>query len=181
MRYQDFIAEAKGLITGGDAIKSLATTHENPDFRRWRHHAENLVREVTAHGYRLPGSFKSDLRAYRAMHPGASFPANANALEKDIGDSLIELRFIVDHYDKYGEPVMTQLVQQAQAGPATAPHVELAAPEKVSIAWLAKNVSVGFWVKVVSVGIGLVLLGAAVGQTEPFKSIVQWFKTNWPF
>jgi hypothetical protein len=116
------------------------------------------------------------------MYPGASFPANSTALEKELGDSLIELRFIIEQHEKYGEPVHTQLVAASAAPPPLPePGSELTAPEKVTLAWLAKHVSVAFWFKVAALALGLVLLGAAVGRTTYFDPLVLWFKTNWPF
>jgi hypothetical protein len=116
------------------------------------------------------------------MYPGASFRANSTALEKELGDSLIELRFIIEQYEKYGEPVHTQLVT-ALTPPQDRPEPvhELPAPEKVTLAWLAKHVSVGFWLKVAALALGILLLGAAVGRTQYFDPLVTWFRANWPF
>jgi len=182
MRYQDFIGELRDLVKNGEVLRSQSLTHENPKFREWRHRAENLVREALAHNYRLPGTFKSDGRTYRAMYPGASFPANATALEKELGDSLIELRYLIEQFEKYGEPMRTQLIGAADPQPqAAVPAPALAQPEKVTLAWLVKHVSVGFWLKALSLALGILLLGAAIGRAQTFASFVTWLKNNWPF
>jgi hypothetical protein len=110
MRYQDFISELRVLVAKGEEIRSQDVTHEDEGFRDWRHRAESLVRETKALGYRLPGEFNSDVRAYMAMYSGASAADNSIALRKELGDSVIQLRFLIDQFEKYGEPVRTQFI-----------------------------------------------------------------------
>jgi hypothetical protein len=110
MRYQDFIRELQLLVVKGEEIRSQDVTHEDERFREWRHRAESLVRETKALGYRLPGEFNSDIRAYMAMYSGASDIDNLAAFRKELGDSLIQLRFLIDQFQKYGEPVYMQFV-----------------------------------------------------------------------
>lgn len=126
MRYQDFISELRVLVAKAEEIRTQNVTHEDDGFREWRHRAESLVRETKALGYRLPGDFNSDVRAYMAMYSGASAADNFTALRKELGDSLIQLRFLIDQFEKYGEPVHTQFV------PVPHEHQTLAEQEKVA-------------------------------------------------
>src|SRR4051812_24489158 len=134
MRYQDFINELCELVAAGEQLYSVITTHNDAGFRAWRHRAESLVQEAKDLGYRLPGNCKSDTRAYRAIFYGASIQTNITALKKELDDSLIELRFLIDNYKKYGEPIHTQLADSAHA--TERPDV----PDKVTPPWLTKNV-----------------------------------------
>jgi hypothetical protein len=174
MRYQDFIAELRTLIAAGGHLAQGSASHESPAFRNWRHNVQSLVAEAEQLGYRLPGKVTSKVRSYRALWSGATEKDHADAFQRELNDSLIELRFIVDNYDKYGEAVRTQLV-----GPEQQP-AALGEPEKVTIIWLAKNVSVSFWFKTASIAVAILLLGAALGHTAWFGTLVKWVKHSLP-
>jgi hypothetical protein len=175
MRYQDFIGELRSAIAAGDALSQRHASHQDTEFRAWRHQVQSLVDEAQHLNYRVPGKFKSHTRSYMAMWSGASAADNFSAFQKDLGDSLIELRFIVENFEKYGEPMRTQLVK------APAEAKSPAVPERVTLAWLVKHVSVSFWAKTIGFGVGILLLGAAIGRTAWLSELIGWFKANWPF
>lgn len=169
MRYQDFIAEVRNLIEEAHQIGKSGATHEDPPFREWRHRSESLVNEVLGLGYRLPGKFESARRPYRAMYSGASRQDNARALAKELGDSEIELRHFVTQYEKFGEPKSIQVVVEH--------HREVDVPERVTFAWLFRNVSVGVWASAIGCVIGAFVLGVAVARTGPYEALEEWIRS----
>lgn len=92
------------------------------------------------------------------------------AFRQDMSDSLIELRHYLDQYRRYGEPRSVQ--------PALEDKVEPVAPEKVTLHWLFKNVPISLWVAAIGVLSAVFVFGAAVGNTEPIKDVLAWFKSQ---
>jgi hypothetical protein len=170
MRYQDFIAEVRDLISDAEFICALSVDHHDGAFRAWRHKAESLVDEAKAHGYRLPGPFNSSSRTYRAMWRGAKKDDDVKALTKDLRDSMIELR------EKYGVPALQMGSVQSPAPIAA----ELPAPDKVTVVWLARHVPVGLWITAVVILLTVFLLGAAVGPTATGRAITAAIKAVIP-
>lgn len=171
MRYQDFIADVRNLIEEAERISRSGATHEDPQFRDWRHRAESLVNEVAALGYRLPGKFESSRRSYRAMYSGASRNDDASALAKELNDSTIELRHLITQYEKYGEPKSVQVVGEGGS--------HLAVPERVTLAWLFKNVPIGLWASALGLLGGAFVLGVAVARTDVYISLDRWIRSVW--
>lgn len=176
MRYDDFIAEVRELISEAEFVHVLSVDHQDGSFREWRHKAESLVAEATAQGYRLPGPFKSASRSYMARWSGATQSDDVKALEKDLRDSMIELRYLVSSFEKFGPPALQLAVTQASSLAA----VELAVPERVTVVWLARHVPIGLWLTAGGILVAAFLLGAAAGQTGAGRAIVAAVKAVIP-
>jgi len=163
MRYADFIQELQELVTTGEALLVPGTSDETPSFRAWRHRTESLVKEAQASGRRLPGDFRSSSRMYMPMYSPASADEKYRAFSRDVSDTLIELRLLIDQHEKYGEPQFVQLVGVEASSP------EL--PSTVTFAWLWKHVPVSFWVKVATILMAAFLIGVAVGRTNAYQDL----------
>lgn len=132
MRYRDFIEELRRYVTEASGLMDSKATHDGPEFRSWRHGSESLVSEAAAHGYRLPGEYKSSSRFYADLYD-SSEPAKQRALAKDLTDSKIELQFLIDHYEKYGEPPLVTTAAVATVHPIDSPETFV---ERVRNHWL---------------------------------------------
>lgn len=167
MRYQDFIADLRALIDQAQGIVNCGVTHEDQRFRAWRYRAQSLVTEARSHGYRLPGRFDSEKRMYRAIFPGATRGEDSRALDQDVGDSIIELRYLVEQFEKYGVPPTSNSRE-----PATSPsRKELAAPDQVTLSWLFRNVSVKFWSWAAGILVTVFFFGALIGRTGVWDNV----------
>jgi hypothetical protein len=160
----EFIAEVRALLDRGG--KLMGCTHDIREFRNWRHEAESTVANAWALGFKLPGEFKSRPRAYRAMWMGASSLDNRNAFVRDMDDSLAELRFLVDQFDKFGAPGKPAHNSAQQAA------VPLASPDKVTVRWLIDNVPISGWVIFGGLIVGLFSAGYAAGQYDTLRKLV---------
>lgn len=156
MRYKDFIGEIEQLANDADDIAASDMTHESPRFREWRYRTESLVEQVGEHGYRLPGTFGSFNRAYRAMYPNARAYDDSAAFKRDITDAAVELRHFIDHYRKYGQPDLVNRVNEVTT--------TLSSPDRVTIAWLFAHVPVRTWALFASVLLAAFLIGVGVGS-----------------
>lgn len=103
MKYTDFIAELERLIGDGNAILKTGATHKDPASRKWRHEAESIVELAKARGLSIPGEFKSSHWQYMALWVEATPQDEMEALSDDLNESILELKFIVEQYRKYGE------------------------------------------------------------------------------
>jgi hypothetical protein len=135
------------------------------------------VKEAAAHGYRLPGTFDSQSRFYTDPYVHTEEASKA-ALASDISDTENELSYLVDQFARYGVPPLIGVAVGTAA--ASAPEGDLPVPERVTLHWLFKHVSFGGWIAVAATALTLLLVGAAIGKTQWFESLVDWFRTNWP-
>jgi hypothetical protein len=167
--YAQFIEEIRRLADQGAAlIKAEAAdgNHNSELFRNWRHEAESTVAHAWKLNLPLPAEFKSASRTYREY--GDSRPTVQRlAFNRDMADSVRELRYLIEQFDKFGTPV--------PPARATSKEARLAAPEKVTVRWLIDNVTLGGWVIIVGILTATFMLGIAVDYFEPVRSAVGSF------
>jgi hypothetical protein len=163
--YEQFIAEIRRLVAESDGL--VGATLGTRKFRDWRHEVESTVSNAKSLGFKLPGGFESDARHYRPMWD-ATPQQIRETFTRDLGDTLTELRFLINHYDKYGAPGERVSVTQP---PKTAP---LAAPEKVTVRWLLDNVPVLLWVAFGGLLFGSFSIGFALAQSEVSRKFVSF-------
>ena len=164
MRYRDFIDELRSLVVTSQRLSRTGMTHEDAPFREWRHRIESLVREASV-TYRLPGNCQSAVRVYGSQY--ADLTRSACAFEADLNDTTIELKFLIDHFNKYG--------QADRSGVPSVASSELASPEKVTPAWLVKNVSVGIWMYAIGILVAAFSLGVTVAKLGIYDVVKRWF------
>jgi len=102
---------------------------------------------------------------YRANWASATTDEDRKAFERDLGDSLSELRFLIEQFDKFGVPKSVTHV----ALPAKA---HLAAPEKVTVRWLVDNVPMLLWAGFVGLLFASFSIGFTLAQSEVSRKFV---------
>jgi hypothetical protein len=167
LKYAEFIDELRRLAAQGDSLIVDRCTHESRAFRDWRHAVQNTVSNANNIGSNLPGTFSSSARMYRANWAGPTAEENWKAFERDVGDSLAELRFLIDQFDKYGAPSRPSHKEAAKA--------PLTAPEKVTVRWLVDNVPVVLWAAFAGVLLATFSLGFTFGQFEFSRKLIAIF------
>lgn len=100
MDTRQFVRELESVVQEGRTLLEEPIVHTIPKFRRWRHRAESIVERANAEGIRLAGKFNSSSRQYRAMWIDAGKSADADALRKDLLDSLVELEFLAEQHGR---------------------------------------------------------------------------------
>ena len=103
MTYTQFIEELCHFTAEGEAFLQNGATHETPEFREWRHQTRSTIDHVEELGYRLPGKF-GGYREYQATWMYATNADHAEEFARDLRDSLAELRYLANHFEKFGEP-----------------------------------------------------------------------------
>jgi hypothetical protein len=165
--YAEFIDELRHLADQGDTLLASPGTHESRPFRDWRHEVESTVSNALELGFRLPGKFDSSIKPYCANWTGCSPADNKNAFNRDMSDSLTQLRFLIGKFDKYGAPA---------AAPAATPPAQaapLAAPDKVTLKWLSDHVPIGGWAIALGVLGTTFMAGVAAGQYESVRNAIK--------
>jgi hypothetical protein len=145
---QQFIADGERLL--GLAERS----HDHPEFRKWRLGVQSRVDQAQSE-YQLSAPFYSWQRMYR----GRSSTTSRSVFDQELSDSLNELRLIVDHYEKDGEPPRRKATNDSGQLPAVQSKPP-DAKETISLKWLQEHVpfsSLFKWVSVVFIS------GVAVG------------------
>jgi hypothetical protein len=124
MTYEQFIEELRGLLQYGDALLRGGATHETQEFQRWWLEVRSAVELMTEGGYKLPGGFDTHLHFF-AMWAGASPQEEAEAFNRDMQRTLIQIGHLVKQYEKYGEPARAGTPGKATAAagaPASSSH-----------------------------------------------------------
>lgn len=177
MTYAEFIAEIRRLAGVGDSLISKASvSHESREFRDWRHEVESTVAQIRTAGYLLPGNFASSSRHYLALW-NATPAEHREAFNRAMGDSLKELRYIIDQYEKYGEPKGGATAPQPEMIVTTQPDLPLASPERVTLRWLIDHVPVIYWLWLAGGFIATFLIGVSAGQYQWVRDAVAGIKS----
>jgi hypothetical protein len=168
LTYAEFIEEIRRLVTQGDSILADRHDRESRTFRNWRHSIQNTVSHAKDIGLNLPGTFSSSVRMYRANWAHATAHDNWQAFERDTGDTLAELRFLIDQFDRFGPPKSIAVADGAK--------LSLAAPEKVTARWLLDNVSVAMWAAGGAILVTVFLAGVTAAQVPIVRTIIEAFR-----
>ncbi|HEX4050679.1 MAG TPA: hypothetical protein VHY19_07380 [Steroidobacteraceae bacterium] len=174
MRYIDFIEELRILGNEGGSMIGGTVTDESQQFRDWRYRLEEVVAGAYLEGYKVPGTFKSRTRHYRVMGVAPiSREAHRKHFDTDMGDTLRELQFIVDRFERYGVPDKhgTPPVA-AEIGRMTPPS---RMPKDGTLGWLIDNISWSGWAVLGGLLLLLFLAGFAVGQFPTPRTLVCHF------
>lgn len=180
--YPAFIEELKPMIEEARAFDHHARRHDSEVFRVWRHKIGDLCTRISRS--HMDSDTRLGQRSFMVQSYG-SFTARdqAEAFDRDMHDTLIELQHIVDQYGKYGEPRM-RAGYAPKAAPAAAPAAEPISPakaaepewpqkDKLTLYWLLKNMPMSAWAVVGALCVGAYGLGTTVGA---WPSVQKWFE-----
>jgi len=162
--YAQFIEEIRRLADQGETLLGTPGTNESQPFRDWRHEAQSTVSNALDLGFRLPGKFTSSIKPYRANWIGCTSADNRKAFNRDMADSVSQLRYLISQFDKFGPPETVPKV--------SVPAAPLTAPKKVTVRWLIDNVPVKVWFVVVGTLCAAFMLGVAAGQYGPTRTLI---------
>lgn len=185
--YAAFIEELKPLIEQAKAFDFQARKHDSNDFRAWRHKVGDLCTRISRS--HMDSDTRLGQRAFMVQSYG-SFTARdqAEAFDRDLHDTLVELEHIVEQYGKYGEPKIragyarkaasaAELVAPPKViGPVSPPKVaepEWPQKEKLTLYWLFKNMPLTAWAVLGGICVTAFSLGTTVGA---WPSVQKWFE-----
>lgn len=177
MTYEQFIEEITALIAQGETFAGAVEYSGDRRFRDWRRHAESITQNIRAEGYVLPGAFASPGRPYGSINP---MDAQVS-FNRDMEDSLGELRYIVRHFEKYGAPRLPGAraeSAEAMLGAPAGASAPLMAPAKVTFRWMIDNVSLKGWLAVGATAAALFIGGFMAAQIPAGRVVVCWFKPD---
>lgn len=179
--YPDFIQELKVLHKEIDKLRHYQEMHEHPVFRKWRNQLEALTNQIEDQGYVLPCLIRSAHRRYGAPHgygPVSETQLSEDYL-RDLIDTLNETSFIIESYEKYGEPrrssrARIQELRKERSIPMEVSNkTGLEMPDKITLAWLFHHASITLWWWVASILFGVLLIGIAIGQSDIYKEFIR--------
>ncbi len=172
LNYAAFVEELGELHDEAIAIESVGVWNpRHVAFRRWKARLFDLLARIRKACYE---DIRCDVedRDFNYDGPEGDHGVHARKVFDDaMEDTLIELKLIIDNFNKYGDPSpIKPETESGSSGVAAPAHEPLPVPEKVTIPWLWKNVSVPLMVGgIVFVGavftVGLGLGGTKAGQT----------------
>ena len=81
-------------------LSTYGSNHEEQQFKRWRQEVQDLLGRIASQGYNANATTLAN-RMFRSMSQrGDSLPK----FRRDMGDTLNEMKIIVQNYEKYGDP-----------------------------------------------------------------------------
>jgi hypothetical protein len=103
MTYAELMAELRHLIPEGEALLRSGATHLTEEFLSWRHETGAIVEHPEILSRQLPATMGS-YRQYQAPWSPASAEEDAKAFQRDMSQTLTELRLLLKHFDEFGVP-----------------------------------------------------------------------------
>lgn len=164
MTYSGFIDELRFLLKQIAELRNAREMEKHPAFRKWRHTLQSIVEEIKR-DYDLPGKMRSAARNFAGYGEGDFGPPPAfPSYQLEMDDTANELELIITSFEKHGEPKRKARIE---------PVAELRPPEKVTVVWLLKNVSVSVWAGAAMVVAGSFALGFTAAKTNFFTKLAE--------
>ncbi len=159
--YRNFVRDLKLLVVEGVALRDAPGLDEDPRFRAWRHAVIQLLRQITAQGYLLRCFVNN--RRFGDSALSTSDAGRKGEYQLDIDDTLMELHFIIDNYEKHGKPPKAKNVQAPS-------QLELA--EQGTFAWLWRHVPWRVWGMLFGLLVTVFAFGAEVGRMPFYQHFI---------
>ena len=167
--YAGFITEIKRLVAEAKRLRSANKMHQDDRFRKWRNELEGVLSQIAQVGFLLPCPVRVKVREF-GYTSNERIP-DAERLkwyQMEMDDTINELDFIIDSYQKHVEPPVADSKKPSTAG----------WPEKVTLSWLYHHAPIGLWLKVGAVAIAIFAAGAYVGQNETYRKALDLFRDS---
>ena len=106
LKYDQFLREVANFIEEGDRLfLNKQRSHESPDFRKWRVRLEIRL-EQAQREYEVTVPVNSSSRNYGGGFADFDIDVayTVRQFDRDLSDTLNELRLILDHHKTDGEP-----------------------------------------------------------------------------
>ncbi|HXH64496.1 MAG TPA: hypothetical protein VNH42_03175 [Mariprofundaceae bacterium] len=102
MKYSQFIDALEPLIEGAKTLFDREELDEGQDFRRWRHQLTELIHRIEDEGYAVNCSLAG--RYFDEPYYMATRQERLDAYNRDLQDTVNELKAVVAGYGQSGEP-----------------------------------------------------------------------------
>lgn len=137
--YRAFIEEIRSLAEEARKLRSAKKMHEDDRFRKWRNKLEALLSRIAQVTYLLPCPVRTKARHFGGYgySPTESEKAELfRSYQTEMDDTINELEYIIDSYEKHGEP--------PKGGKGTG---DLEMPKVVTASWLFHHAPIGLWLR----------------------------------
>jgi len=184
--YQAFVAELRELVDAPTFGPKGPQFTASPVFKEWKHKLIDLLQRIEAQGYEINCGVRtrhfSPLVYSMVAAPQDRSQRDAEAFFDAVNQTHIELRTVIENFDRYG----TQAKKLGHDVPASAPAPveaavqskisrELSEPSKVTATWLWQHVPVSMWVTALGILGATAVGGYTFASTNLGKSLKQLF------
>ncbi len=108
----------------------------------------------------------------RLIGYGSSTPREQqHYYQTDLGNTRIELRQLIENFDKYGDPRAIQSVAAAVAAGKVATPVVLELPERLTAQWLREHMPWQGWAWAGGVWLSTLLFGVYIGHSKQYADL----------
>lgn len=149
--YKAFIDEIIRLIKVADDFSSSDKKHDSNAFKAWRHAVLDFIYQIERQKYSINCSLST--RLFHICGYGTySQSSQQNKFDRDLSDTLNELKLLVTNFEKYGDPKehdatkLTEIKEQYW-------------PDKVTLHWLFKHMPARLWLALISALVSAVFVG----------------------
>ncbi|MFP3555685.1 hypothetical protein SB861_33975 [Paraburkholderia sp. SIMBA_049] len=176
--YGAFMGEIEVLLARADAFTQQDRKFDSPALKNWRHQLHDFIQRIESDGYRINCDDAS--RVYYVRSYGSiSNRDQQQAFDNAFAATLGELEHLVSTYAKYGDPKPTARPGGARPiaapVPAEAAPAKLEIPERITIPWVLKNISLLHALTAVAGIMAIFSAGLFFGGTKAGQTVVAWF------
>jgi hypothetical protein len=191
--YAAFIEELRQISNRAKDFAPHEQHYNSREFRFWRHTLDDAIRRINAKRYSVNTGHGS--RMYRENSAIATDEDNLNQFKRDMEDTIGELDLIVSQFETYGDPkasmrpvppypgiappaplVVNVDERQMKAIDAVPAKKELEPPEKITVYWLVKHMTIPGWGILGALLVGAYTVGVTVGAWPLTQRLLaRWF------
>lgn len=166
--YPAFVEELRELMEYSLSDDALQWSADSIGFRKWKESLLDLLARIAKVGYTDVRCDVED-RAFAYFGPGDAKHAK-KVFNKAVDDTNIEMQLIIQNFKKHGDPHAS-----GSAAVAETKIVPLEVPEKVTIPWVWRNVSVPLLIGVPTAALTNLVAGITIGGTKAGQTVIGWF------
>ena len=135
--YKAFVDEIIRFIEEANNFTTAEKKHDSETFKVWRHGVLDFIYQIEPQKYSINCSLST--RQFHIYGYGSySQNSQQQKFDKDLTDTINELKLIVKNYQKYGDPKEHVPSKETEKK-------ELIWPDKVTLDWFIKHMPAGIW------------------------------------
>jgi hypothetical protein len=174
MNYSEFIDELRPLLDEARSLFDEDQTHQNPRFRKWRHQLTTTISIIEDQGYTVDCDIASRIFQV-ASYGSVSKAEQIAAYNRELQDTINEMKIIIEYFDKYGDPK-----RHSQGEISSRKTNKIEWPSKMTLSWLFNHAPIKLWLQFGSILVAVFLLGIGFAQTRAYKNIEQLWQQEQP-
>lgn len=169
--YATFIEELRERDAEVPELMAKHALHKDMDFQRWKHAVIDAIQRIEAQNYVIHCDVVHR-RFSLLISFGQSTPREQRQyFQNDLGQTQIELRQLIDNFEKYGDP-RAQAKEPEDAVEFGAKPATLVLPPQITIQWVMEHVPVSWWCTAGGIVFASFMGGVSIGHSKFYADLI---------